>query len=152
MPTVRNSQLNLLALCVLAGACSRTPPAAMSEKAGETPAAAVATAPAPAAPATAVINMEVPYANCFWPVIAVDPVFARVLANPKSRFLLNGETNPKPNADGLMTLYFAAEKPGNAPDGNWLPTTKDNRLTFRFHGPKGVADGSYYLPPLEKKS
>ncbi len=95
------------------------------------------------------------YANYFWSVIAVDPVFARVLPNPKNRFLLNRETNPKSNADGSLTLYFAAEKPAAAPDGNWLPTPKgkDYRLTFRFYGPKGgVADGTYFPPPLMKQS
>ena len=95
------------------------------------------------------------FANYFWSVIAVDPVFARVLPNPKNRFLLNRETHPQPNADGSLTLYFAAEKPADAPDGNWLPTPKgkDYRLTFRFYGPKGgVADGTYYPPPLVKRS
>ncbi len=95
------------------------------------------------------------YANYFWSVIAVDPVFARVLPNPKNRFLLNRESGLKYNADGSLTLYFAPEKPADAPDPNWLPTPagKDYRLTFRFYGPKGgVADGSYYPPPLVKKS
>ncbi|HJW45547.1 MAG TPA: DUF1214 domain-containing protein [Lysobacter sp.] len=95
------------------------------------------------------------YANYFWSVIAVDPVFARVLPNPKNRFLLNRESGLKYNADGSLTLYFAPEKPADAPDPNWLPTPKgkDYRLTFRFYGPKGgVADGSYFPPPLVKKS
>lgn len=95
------------------------------------------------------------YANYFWSVIAVDPVFARVLPNPKNRFLLNRESGLKYNADGSLTLHFAPEKPADAPDPNWLPTPagKDYRLTFRFYGPKGgVADGSYFPPPLVKKS
>jgi hypothetical protein len=95
------------------------------------------------------------FANYFWSVIAVDPVFARVLPNPKNRFLLNRESGLKYNADGSLTLYFAPEKPADAPDPNWLPTPagKDYRLTFRFYGPKGgVADGSYFPPPLVKKS
>lgn len=91
------------------------------------------------------------YADYFWSVIAVDPVFSRVLPNPENRFLLNRESGLKQNADGSLTLYFGPEKPANAPDSNWLPTPKgqDYRLTFRFYGPKGgVADGSYYPPPL----
>lgn len=91
------------------------------------------------------------FASYFWSVIAVDPVFARVLPNPKNRFLLNRESGLKYNADGSLTLYFAAERPAEAPDPNWLPTPKgqDYRLTFRFYGPKGgVADGSYYPPPM----
>jgi len=94
------------------------------------------------------------YADYFWSVIAVDPVFARVLPNPKNRFLLNRESGLKHNADGSLTLYFAPEKPSDAPDQNWLPTPKgkDYRLTFRFYGPKlGVKDGTYYPPELLKQ-
>lgn len=93
------------------------------------------------------------FADYFWSVIAVDPVFARVLPNPKNRFLLNRESGLKYNPDGSLTLYFAPDKPAEAPDPNWLPTPKgkDYRLTFRFYGPKGgVADGTYYPPPLIK--
>lgn len=91
------------------------------------------------------------YAEYFWSVIAVDPVYSRVLPNPKNRFLLNRESGLKYNADGSLTLYFGPAKPAKAPDSNWLPTPKgqDYRLTFRFYGPKGgVTDGSYYPPPL----
>ncbi|MUV15455.1 DUF1214 domain-containing protein [Lysobacter sp. HX-5-24] len=95
------------------------------------------------------------FANYFWSVIAVDPIHARVLPNPKNRFLLNRESGLKYGDDGSLTLYFAAEKPADAPDSNWLPTPKgkDYRLTFRFYGPKGgVADGTYFPPPLVKRS
>ncbi|KGQ18567.1 DUF1254 multi-domain protein [Lysobacter dokdonensis DS-58] len=95
------------------------------------------------------------YANYFWSVIAVDPMFMRVLKNPKNRFLLNRESGLKYNPDGSLTLYFASDKPADAPDSNWLPTPtgQDYRLTFRFYGPKGgVADGTYFPPPLEKRA
>jgi hypothetical protein len=51
-------------------------------------------------------------------------------------------------------LYFADQKPADAPDGNWLPTPKGTiyRLTFRYYGPtEGVASGTYYPPPLIKR-
>lgn len=95
------------------------------------------------------------YANYFWSVIAVDTKAHRVLPNPKNRFLLNNQSDLKYNADGSLTLYFAADKPSDAPDGNWLPTPRgqDYRLTFRFYGPKGgVKDGTYFPPPLVKRS
>lgn len=93
--------------------------------------------------------------NYFWSVIAVDTTHFRVLPNPKKRYLLNRETKPEYNSDGSLTLYFAAEKPMNAPDGNWLPTPKGAiyRLTFRFYGPiDGVANGTYFPPPVMKTS
>ena len=76
------------------------------------------------------------------------------MPNPQNRFLLNKETKPEYGKDGSLTLYFASEKPADAPDGNWLPTPKGlgYRLTFRFYGPKGgVWDGSYYPPALLKR-
>lgn len=91
------------------------------------------------------------FAKYFWSVIAVDNVHFRVLPNPTKRYLLNEQTHPTPNPDGSLTLYFAAEKPADAPEGNWLPTPKGSvyRLTLRFYGPlDGVANGTYYPPAL----
>lgn len=56
------------------------------------------------------------FANYFWSVIAVDTTHFRVLPNPTKRYLLNRETRPDYNADGSLTLYFAADKPTDAPD------------------------------------
>ena len=95
------------------------------------------------------------FAKYFWSVIAVDGKYFRVLPNPKNRYLINRETHPQYNSDGSLTLYFSAEKPANAPDGNWLPTPKGSlyRLTFRFYGPiDGVANGTYFPPPVVKVS
>lgn len=94
------------------------------------------------------------YAKYFWSVIAVDRVHRRVLPNALNRFLLNKESKLTYAGDGSLTLYFAPEKPDDAPEGNWLPTGagKPWSLTFRFYGPRGgVADGSYYPPPLIRR-
>jgi hypothetical protein len=92
-------------------------------------------------------------AKYFWSIIAVDGVHFRVLPNPTKRYLLNRETKPEYGSDGSLTLYFGAEKPVGAPDGNWLPTPKGAlyHLTFRFYGPiGGVANGTYFPPALVK--
>jgi hypothetical protein len=94
------------------------------------------------------------YATFFWSVIAVDSHRFRVLPNPLNRFLLNNQSGAKYNPDGSLTLYFADQKPVDAPDSNWLPTPKGQkyRLTFRFYRPtEGVANGTYYPPPLVKR-
>jgi hypothetical protein len=94
------------------------------------------------------------YAKYFWSVIAVDRQFRRVLPNPLKRYLLNKESGVVKSDDGSLTLYFGPEKPADAPDPNWLPTGggKPWSLTFRFYGPRGgVADGTYFLPPLIKR-
>jgi hypothetical protein len=95
------------------------------------------------------------YAKFFWSVIAVDSVHRRVLPNPMKRYLLNNQSKLEYGKDGSLTLYFAAEKPKDAPEGNWLPTPKGQgyTLTFRFYGPLGgVADRSYSPPPLVKQA
>jgi hypothetical protein len=93
------------------------------------------------------------YATHFWSVIAVDGVRYRVLPNPINRFLINNQSKLQYGTDGSLTLYFADKKPADAPDGNWLPTPKGSkyRLTFRFYRPtEGVANGTYFPPPLVK--
>lgn len=98
-------------------------------------------------------DLPAKYVRYFWSVIAVDTKHMRVLPNPMKRYLLNNQSNLTYGKDGSLTLYFAPEKPEDAPEGNWLPTPKGQnyRLTFRFYGPKGgVADGSYYPPSILK--
>jgi hypothetical protein len=93
-------------------------------------------------------------ATHFWSVIAVDSGRFRVLPNPLNRYLLNNQSKLHYGADGSLTLYFADHKPADAPDGNWLPTPKGQkyRLTFRFYRPtEGVANGTYFPPPLIKQ-
>lgn len=93
------------------------------------------------------------FAKYFWSVIAVDSKRFRVLPNPQNRFLLNEASKPEYGDDGSLTLYFAAEKPKDAPEGNWLPTPHGQtyRLTFRYYGPlDGVANGTYWPPALMK--
>lgn len=95
------------------------------------------------------------YAKYFWSVIAVDRGHRRVLPNPHKRYLLNKESGVIASGDGSLTLYFAPEKPADAPEPNWLPTGagKPWSLTFRFYGPRGgVADGTYYPPPLIRRA
>ena len=93
------------------------------------------------------------FATFFWSVIAVDSHRFRVLPNPVNRFLINNQSKLEYGQDGSLTLYFADQRPADAPDGNWLPTPKGQkyRLTFRFYRPtEGVANGTYYPPPLVK--
>jgi hypothetical protein len=93
------------------------------------------------------------YATYFWSVIAVDAGHRRVLPNPLKRYLINKESALKYGKDGSLTLYFAAERPDESPDGNWLPTPKGigYSLTFRFYRPRGaVAKRTYFPPPLVK--
>lgn len=93
------------------------------------------------------------FASYFWSVIAVDSARFRVLPNSLQKYLLNEQSGLTYGPDGSLTLYFAAEKPDNAPAGNWLPTPRGAkyRLTFRYYGPlDGVVNGTYFPPALVK--
>lgn len=94
------------------------------------------------------------YATHFWSVIALDGTRFQVLPNPLNRYLLNNQSKLESGPEGALTLYFADQKPADAPEGNWLPTPKGShyRLTFRYYRPtEGVANGTYYPPPLVKR-
>ena len=100
-------------------------------------------------PADALPISKVKY---FWSVIAVDSVKFQVIPNALDRFLLNKQSGVEANADGSLTLYFAQEKPADAPDPNWLPTPKGENynLTFRFYGPgPDVVEGTYFPPEIK---
>lgn len=92
-------------------------------------------------------------AKYFWSVIAVDTKHFRVLPNPNEKYLINAQSKPQYGPDGSLTFHFAAEKPVDVPEGNWLPTPKGSayRLTFRFYGPiDGVSNGTYWPPALRR--
>ncbi|MGP4694125.1 DUF1214 domain-containing protein [Agrobacterium cavarae] len=73
------------------------------------------------------------FAKYSWWVIAVDSLCFRVLPNPQNRFLLNEATKPEFSKDGSLTLYFAAERPKDAADGNWLPTPHGQTSAMDFN-------------------
>ena len=92
-------------------------------------------------------------ARYYWSLTAIDLKHLRAMPNRQMRFLINNQSKLEYAPDGSLTLCFAADKPANIPDGNWLPTPKGQnyRLMFRFYGPtKAVADGSYFPPPVVK--
>jgi hypothetical protein len=93
------------------------------------------------------------FAKYFWSVIAVDTTHFRVLPNQSKKYLINEQSRPEYGPDGSLTLYFAAERPANAPEGNWLPTPRGSvyRVIFRFYGPiDGVSNGTYWPPALAR--
>ncbi|WP_213947444.1 DUF1214 domain-containing protein [Luteibacter sp. dw_328] len=96
-------------------------------------------------------NLPGSHVDYFWSVIAVDSDDFRVIPNSRNRFLLNKESSLEYGEDGSLTLYFGADKPSSAPDGNWLPTPrgKNYNLTWRSYGPDEVTvSGVWFPPPL----
>jgi hypothetical protein len=90
-------------------------------------------------------------ASYYWSVIAVDNDEFRVIPNRLNRYLLNKESPLQYNPDGSLTLVYAAEKPADVPESNWLPIADSQfyTLTFRLYGPTTDAStGEYYPPPV----
>ena len=57
--------------------------------------------------------------------------------NPLNKFTVSMRDNPKPNADGSLTLYFQHDSPGKEKEANWLPAPKRPfTLMLRMYWPK----------------
>ena len=100
-------------------------------------------------------DMPDDHVKYFWSVIAVDSKEFHVIPNAKNRFLINKQSSLDYAKDGSLTLYFAPDKPKDAPDGNWLPTPKGQNynLTFRAYGPdQAVLSGAWYPASLVKQT
>jgi hypothetical protein len=54
-----------------------------------------------------------------------------------NKFTVSARDNPKPNADGSLTLYFQNESPSVDKEDNWLPAPKGDVLPMlRMYWPK----------------
>ena len=77
------------------------------------------------------------------------------VANPLNRYLLNGLSHLRKNADGSIDIYVQAARPSDpAQVGNWLPTPPAGhgfRLIWRLYDVRnavtGILNGSGWQPP-----
>jgi hypothetical protein len=77
--------------------------------------------------------------------------------NPLNKFTVSPRDNPKPNADGSLTLYFQNESPGADKEANWLPAPKGDFLPMlRMYYPAktspSILNGSWKPPAVVKVS
>ena len=71
--------------------------------------------------------------------------------NPLNKFTVSPRDNPKPNADGSLTLYFQNESPSADKEANWLPAPDGDFIAMmRMYWPTdaspSVIDGSWTPP------
>jgi hypothetical protein len=97
-----------------------------------------------------------PPVNGFWSITMyqIDQGWWFV-PNPLNKFTVSPRDNPKPNADGSLTLYFQNESPGVDKEANWLPAPKGDFLPMlRMYWPKetspSILNGSWQVPPVVK--
>jgi hypothetical protein len=75
--------------------------------------------------------------------------------NALNKFTVSPRNNPKPNADGSLTLYFQNESPGADKEANWLPAPKGPFIAMlRMYWPKDAApsilNGTWKVPRVVK--
>jgi hypothetical protein len=99
---------------------------------------------------------QTPPADGFWSITMyeIDQGWWFV-PNPLNKFTVSPRDNPKPNADGSLTLYFQSESPGKDKETNWLPAPKGPFIPMlRMYWPKTTApsiiDGTWSPPPVVK--
>jgi hypothetical protein len=77
--------------------------------------------------------------------------------NALNKFTESPRDNPKPNADGSLTLYFQNESPGADKQANWLPAPKGEfvammRMYWPKETPPSILNGSWKPPAVKKVS
>jgi hypothetical protein len=74
--------------------------------------------------------------------------------NTLNKFTVSPRDNPKPNADGTLTLYFHNVSPGTEKEANWLPAPKGPFIpVLRMYWPKvksSSIDGARSPPKVVK--
>jgi hypothetical protein len=89
----------------------------------------------------------------FWSLTMYKASDNLLVKNEINRYIMRPTTEGlTKNTDGSLTIYIAAEKPANAPMGNWLPSPKDGFLmALRTYLPtKAIQDGSWFPPAVTK--
>jgi hypothetical protein len=99
---------------------------------------------------------ETPPVNGFWSITMymIDGGWWFV-PNALNKFTVSPRNNPKPNADGSLTLYFQNESPGADKEANWLPAPKGEFIPMlRMYWPKdgspSILNGSWKIPQVVK--
>ncbi|MGB9269449.1 MAG: DUF1214 domain-containing protein, partial [Pseudolabrys sp.] len=97
-----------------------------------------------------------PPVNGFWSITMymIDQGWWFV-PNPLNKFTVSLRDNPKPNADGSLTLYFQNDSPGKDKEANWLPAPKGEFIPMlRMYWPKdgspSLLNGSWKIPQVVK--
>ena len=75
--------------------------------------------------------------------------------NTLNKFTVSPRDNPKPNADGSLTLYFQNESPGADKEANWLPAPKGDflpmlRMYYPAETSPSILNGSWKPPAVIK--
>ncbi len=85
----------------------------------------------------------------FWSVTLYDPwTRSELQSRPYPSISSQQTPAPQANADGSVDLYFAAEKPADIPEQNWVPTLPDRGFFayIRYYGPLAEFNEKSWIP------
>ncbi|WP_022888974.1 DUF1214 domain-containing protein [Agromyces italicus] len=89
--------------------------------------------------------------DAFWSLTVYGKPDYLLVPNAAGRFTVGSGQPLELDADGSLTLTFAAELPGGTPERNWLPTPAGKPFTadLRLYLPRdAVRSGDWTPPPL----
>jgi len=81
---------------------------------------------------------ELPPANAFWSFTLYDEVNGFFIPNDQKKYSVGENSGMKPNADGGIDIYIAAQKPAGVPAENWLPIERSDlglNIILRIYAP-----------------
>jgi len=90
-----------------------------------------------------------PPVSAFWSISLYNEERTFV-ENPLHRYAIGDRDGLTMNSDGSLTIYVQKESPGQAREGNWLPTAADSfNLIMRLYWPSAsILEGRWTPPPV----
>ena len=85
---------------------------------------------------------DLPPAKAFWSVTLYDVQNGFFIPNERKKYSVGENAGMKPDQDGGIVIYIAAEKPAGVPEENWLPIERRDEVLGALM--------RIYVPDLEK--
>jgi hypothetical protein len=99
---------------------------------------------------------QLPPVSGFWSITMYNDKYFFV-DNPLNRYTVSSRFPFKYNPDGSLDIYIQHENPGPGKEANWLPAPAGAfilmlRMYWPNETPPSLVDGSWKIPPVEKRA
>ena len=95
---------------------------------------------------------EMPPATAFWSATLYDSDNGFFMPNDRKKYSVGENAGMKPDADGGIAIYIAAEQPEGVPDENWLPLVRGDYgidVIMRIYAPDLERFANWTAPKAE---
>ena len=96
---------------------------------------------------------DLPPAQAFWSVTLYDTRNGFFIPNERKKYSVGENAGMKPDPDGGIAIYVAAERPGGVPEENWLPVVRRDEpidLILRVYVPDLERMKTWQAPTAEQ--